>query len=94
MSGGGDIVLKVQLFAKAKELAGGKSSIQISLKQQHASITCGDFLETYVFVAEPALKALQGSAFLAVNDEYAVVEQLLQLKSSDDLALIPPISGG
>mmetsp|Transcript_56766 Transcript_56766/g.116247 ORF Transcript_56766/g.116247 Transcript_56766/m.116247 type:complete len:92 (+) Transcript_56766:17-292(+) len=85
--------LRVQLYAKAKELA-SQSSISVRLKQEDEVIRCEDFLERYVFEACPALRALKGSAYLAVNDTYVLPEQELTLRESDDLALIPPISGG
>lgn len=87
------VELRVQLFAKAKELA-LQSAITVTLKPEDEVILCEDFLERYLFEACPPLRALKGSAYLAVNDEYALPEQELRLRASDDLALIPPISGG
>jgi len=91
----GGIEVRVQLFAKAKELAGGRDFLLCSLAEADAaSISCQDFLDRYVYTAEPNLEALKGSAFLAVNDEYVEPLDILTLKASDDIALIPPISGG
>jgi hypothetical protein len=41
--------VKVHLFAKAKELAGGRNCIVCSLETDDASISVQDFLERYVF---------------------------------------------
>lgn len=91
----GEVEIRVQLFAKAKELAGGRDCLVCALQlPADASISCEDFLERYVYTVEPKLGVLRGSAFLAVNDEYVEPADILSLKSSDDVALIPPISGG
>mmetsp|Transcript_28686 Transcript_28686/g.92549 ORF Transcript_28686/g.92549 Transcript_28686/m.92549 type:complete len:87 (-) Transcript_28686:861-1121(-) len=84
--------VKVHLFAKAKELAGG--SLYITCRLEGSSILCRDFLENHVFEVEPKLRVLKDSAYLAVNDNYVLPEDRLDLKETDDIAFIPPISGG
>ena len=46
------------------------------------------------YQAVPALRALAGSAILAVEDSYVEPTELLTLSAKSDIALIPPISGG
>ena len=41
--------VRVQLFAKAKELAGGRDCIVCSLASGDETIGCQDFLDRYVF---------------------------------------------
>mmetsp|Transcript_6665 Transcript_6665/g.15345 ORF Transcript_6665/g.15345 Transcript_6665/m.15345 type:complete len:87 (+) Transcript_6665:23-283(+) len=84
--------VKVHLFAKAKELAGGLSYITCKLDNQ--TILCRDFVENHIFEVEPKLRVLKDSAYLAVNDNYVLPEERLDLRETDDIALIPPISGG
>ena len=45
----GVLEVKVHLFAKAKELAGGRNCIVCSLEADDESISVQDFLERYVF---------------------------------------------
>mmetsp|Transcript_7162 Transcript_7162/g.16415 ORF Transcript_7162/g.16415 Transcript_7162/m.16415 type:complete len:88 (+) Transcript_7162:46-309(+) len=85
--------VRVDLFAKAKELAGGKTFITVTLEKEGEGIS-GESLFGLVCAAEPALKPLAGSAFLAINDEYVTPDQVVTLKAGDDVAVIPPISGG
>jgi molybdopterin converting factor small subunit len=40
------------------------------------------------------LEKLQNCLILAVNEEYPTEEQVLVLKSGDQIAVIPPLSGG
>lgn len=40
------------------------------------------------------LSVLGGSLVLAVNQEYVEEEQTLRLSAGDEVAVIPPISGG
>lgn len=41
-----------------------------------------------------SLLPIQGSVIVAVNQEYTDKEQVIHLKSGDEVAIIPPISGG
>jgi molybdopterin converting factor small subunit len=42
----------------------------------------------------PGLAELVGSLVLSVNHDYTAVDSLQKLKGSDEVAFIPPISGG
>ncbi|KAJ1487918.1 hypothetical protein T484DRAFT_1940423 [Baffinella frigidus] len=89
-----EVEVRVQLFAKAKELAGGASCVTCRLAAGDTTITSEDFLNKYLFEAVPALRALAGSAILAVEDAYVEPQEVLTLSAKSDIALIPPISGG
>jgi molybdopterin converting factor subunit 1 len=81
------MTIVVRLFAAARELA-GRSEAAIDLP---AEATVGDLrreLERQV----PALAALTRRSLVAVNSEYASEDS--RLSAADDVALIPPVSGG
>ena len=42
----------------------------------------------------PALKEVRGASILAVNQEYVDSSVPLSVKEGDEVAIIPPISGG
>lgn len=42
----------------------------------------------------PQLEELQGNFVFSLNQEYLGVDEEQQLKSGDEVAVIPPISGG
>ncbi|MBS4177993.1 molybdopterin converting factor subunit 1 [Lederbergia citrea] len=75
---------KVMLFAHLKEQAGsGELTVQASGKSVKE---LRDYLE-----AETSLGNLEG-IMIAVNEEFATDEAIIQ--KGDDIALIPPVSGG
>jgi molybdopterin converting factor subunit 1 len=81
------MTIVVRLFAAARELA-GRSEAAVELP---AGATVGDLrreLERQV----PALAALAQRSLVAVNAEYAGEES--RLSAGDEVALIPPVSGG
>ena len=46
------------------------------------------------FFLHLSLVQIEKSLLVAVNQEYIGAEQTLQLKGGDEVAVIPPISGG
>jgi molybdopterin converting factor subunit 1 len=84
----GEVDLEVRLFAILRERAGSDS---ISLQLDEGA-TVADALER--IAAEPPLADLlrRLPVQMAVNREYATAET--PLRASDELALIPPVSGG
>jgi molybdopterin converting factor subunit 1 len=81
------MLLRVHLFARLRDEI-GSSVIELDLTEQ-ASIAelRAELLRRY-----PNIVKLLLSCRVAVNHEFADDSQLLQ--ASDELALIPPVSGG
>lgn len=78
---------KVRLFARLGEMAGTRE----------AEVEMGEGLtvaEVYRLLCQrfPGLAQYQGSLMYAVNEEYVPPEH--RLRPGDELALIPPVSGG
>lgn len=84
----GDVTVRVRLFAVLRERA-GSDSIEIELGE---GATVADALER--LAAEPPLAGLleRLPVAMAVNRDYASPET--ELRAEDELALIPPVSGG
>jgi molybdopterin converting factor subunit 1 len=81
------VTVRVQLFAILKERA-GQDHVEVELPD---SATVADAIAAVAQL--PGLAGLShGSARMAVNREYAASDTLL--RSGDELALIPPVSGG
>ena len=78
--------INLKLFGITREII-GKSEENISLEQQ---ITVNDFLQN-MKNQYPALADLS-SILVAVNNEYAESDMILA--DRDEVALIPPVSGG
>jgi molybdopterin converting factor subunit 1 len=77
--------LKILAFGVAKEIMNG-SSVEIDFHQNDAGQLKKLLEEKY-----PRLKELR-SFMIAVNDEYA--SPSLPVFESDEIAIIPPVSGG
>jgi MoaE-MoaD fusion protein len=77
----------VRFFGILKELAGKPDDVL----ELHESATVADLL---AFCEEriPTLKSAMAAIAVAVNQEYAGAET--SLKSEDEVALLPPVSGG
>jgi molybdopterin converting factor subunit 1 len=79
--------VRVLYFGMLKDLA-GKSSDTLELNE---GTTVGDVLAR-LELQMPALKKALGSIAVAVNQQYAGAD--VKLKSDDEVALLPPVSGG
>ena len=81
------MIVRVKLFAVAKEIA-GSDEIAVEVRE---GATVGDVRNAMV-AAVPELEGVLGHAMIAVDAEYAndnvVVDQ------TSEIALIPPVSGG
>jgi molybdopterin converting factor subunit 1 len=81
------MTLTVQLFARARELA-GSDALSVNLA---TGATVAE-LRTAVAAACPALRALLPRCAVAVNEDFADDEVSLFMNA--EVALIPPVSGG
>ncbi|RNB75702.1 molybdopterin converting factor subunit 1 [Brevibacillus panacihumi] len=81
------MTITILLFAGLAERA-NQREIQLTLPEQ---ATVRDLLQA---AAEqyPALSPLLGSCFVSLNHEYAAPDHVIQ--ASDEIALLPPVSGG
>ncbi len=79
--------IKVLFFASCRDLVG----------QSQTSITMSEGASVYDLLARLAaehsrLKEMEGSLMVSVNQAY--VDRTQQLNDGDEVALIPPVSGG
>lgn len=79
------VKVKVKIFGVAREITGGK---EITIELNDGKVK--DLRES-LFKKYPALVDLH-SILLAVNSVYAEDDQ--SLAETDEIALIPPVSGG
>lgn len=77
--------LKLLLFGISKDIM-GSSTLDVELNGSSVHE-----LKDWLYATYPKMKSLN-SLMIAVNNEYA--EDDLELKSTDEIALIPPVSGG
>lgn len=76
---------RVKAFGVAKEILGGKETI-IEMDGQTVASLRQDLMSKY-----PELAGLR-SLLIAVNNVYA--NELQSLSETDEIAIIPPVSGG
>ena len=76
----------IKAFGITKDIIGDKDTVM-----EIASHATVKDLKLVLEAAYPDLKTLK-SLFIAVNSVYA--DEQLQLKEADEVALIPPVSGG
>ncbi|KAH0627931.1 hypothetical protein JD844_008515 [Phrynosoma platyrhinos] len=82
--------VEVLYFAKSAELAGVRTEI-LSVPQRITSLQ----LWEEIVKRHPRLTAIQDQVVFAVRQEYVLLgDQVLVLCSGDEVAIIPPISGG
>ncbi len=79
--------LHVLLFATYREIVGEK---EVSWTAD-PGLTLGQFLDAFL-AAHPRLAPHRGSMMVAVN--LAVAEPSVVLREGDEVALLPPVSGG
>jgi sulfur-carrier protein len=76
---------KVKAFGITKDILGGRETV---IEMEGTAV---HDLRKYLNDRYPELKGLR-SLFIAVNSNYA--EDHIQLQETDEIALIPPVSGG
>jgi len=76
-------------FAKSRELAGcSQASLRLPSRCSFSQ------LKTSLLKAYPQLSVLQDTFILAVNQEYLDSGDSVTFRQGDEVAVIPPISGG
>jgi molybdopterin synthase sulfur carrier subunit len=75
----------LKTFGITRDILGGR---EVKIEMDGESVAD---LRKHLTVSYPKLEGLR-SLFIAVNQQYA--EDNLQLKETDEIALIPPVSGG
>ncbi|KAI7825521.1 molybdopterin synthase, small subunit CNX7 [Kickxella alabastrina] len=88
------ISIKLLYFASARDAAHGLSSETIELEQQAPAT-----LQSAVNIIRqrhPNMEAVLKTALLSLNQEYCEAEntQDILLRDGDEVAVIPPVSGG
>ena len=84
-----DRTMKILLFGITRDIV-GSSELELSKKASEAPGTV-DALRQFLLKEYPALKKLSSLA-IAVNNEYA--RENTEIRQQDEIALIPPVSGG
>lgn len=85
-----EVSIVILFFAKSRELAGiSESVLQLQLRE----IKCSDLLDK--ICNQYNLTIIKDNIILALNGEYCDnLNEILVLRNGDELAIIPPISGG
>ncbi|HEY7311660.1 MAG TPA: MoaD/ThiS family protein [Gemmataceae bacterium] len=81
------MILQVRLFARARDLAGA-DMVRVELSE---AATVAD-LRRRLAADYPALAGLLARSALAVESDFA--EDSRVLSANDEIALLPPVSGG
>uniref|UniRef100_A0A0C9RR59 Molybdopterin synthase sulfur carrier subunit n=1 Tax=Wollemia nobilis TaxID=56998 RepID=A0A0C9RR59_9CONI len=82
-----DVKVKVLFFARARELVGVSEKVLV-MEEGSTTLDCVNKLLLQV----PSLKEINDCMALALNEMYTTGSTIV--KEGDELALIPPISGG
>lgn len=86
---------RVLLFASAREAAGGADAISVDVAAgSNGSEAPLCEVVSAAMRLHPGLERLGGVMAVAVNQEYAAADSRQGVKPSDEIAIIPPISGG
>lgn len=85
----GDVTINLLFFAKSRELVGSGSG-ELVLKA-NANF---DTLKQALVLKYPSLQIIAENIILSLNEEYIDDHQQLTLREGDEVAVIPPISGG
>ncbi|KAF5305732.1 hypothetical protein FQR65_LT07628 [Abscondita terminalis] len=82
------VEVKLIFFAKARELVG---QTQTTL-QVDSTISYKDLHKTIIDKFQ--LTDIEKTVILSLNEEYCSANEILHLKKGDEIAVIPPLSGG
>ncbi len=82
--------IRILYFAKSRELA---EKAEETLELDPESATTVEVLN-YIRKAYPNLESVLQTCVLALNHDYLAKGQVVLLKDGDEIAVIPPLSGG
>lgn len=82
--------VNVLLFAMARELVDA-STVELELPDDEATTSS---LTAALLREYPALSGVMKTAMLAVNQKYVDRDEDMAISSQDEIAVIPPVSGG
>jgi molybdopterin converting factor small subunit len=82
---------KVKIFLKKSKYLIGISEKEFIIKEEN--ITLEQFIEEVLKKEFPILNKILSNCLFAINQEY-YYKKSINLKEGDEIALIPPISGG
>ncbi len=80
------ILVKIKLFAMCRELI-GKDQITLKLKNQ---MTVGDIRKKILKL----YPVLSGRTQFVVAINYVIVDEITPISEKDEVAILPPVSGG
>lgn len=80
--------VKILFFAKARELVGFKEC-KIVLPNK---LSYTELLDTVVTLFH--LEDIRETLILAVDEEFALQDSIIELSQKNEIAVIPPLSGG
>ncbi len=83
------MILKVLYFAKSREVA---ETAEEGFELQPGATT-QDLLAAMI-AKHPKLEGVMKSCVLALNQEYLAQDESVVIKEGDEVAVIPPLSGG
>lgn len=87
----GTVTVTVLFFARARELA-KTSSLSLSLPEGTTALAA---FKEHILTQLPEVAVLADHCVLALNQEYIAADApATPLRNGDELAIIPPISGG
>ncbi len=82
------MLVRLLFFARARELAGsGETQLEVSAGSSAAEVL------NIVLQKWPALQEIAGRCVMAVNQEY-LEDTTMKINEGDEIALLPPVSGG
>lgn len=80
--------VNILFFAQAKDFSGKSRDILCV----ESPIQYCDLLN--LIVARFSLEKIKNNVILSINEEYCEKDKIYTLKSGDEIAVIPPLSGG
>lgn len=80
--------VKILFFAKSREIVGK----QVEVFNVPKKLSYERLLE--ILTEKFCLEKIKNNIILAINEEYCEKGQTLTLKEGDEIAVIPPLSGG